>query len=305
MGPASQYAMSQHCQKYLSDNGYSQPELSVPFSGGQCVGAPYTAGWTYLDGSPFIFSASVIGPITAMTATYSRPGPFSNVEYWYYRISHAGGVSEGESAVQPKDDAPGQIVVFRTDGQPDNCGDPAPTVGPGPNPAPRTPFEPEEEPFDEPDTGPILPMPEIPNPFGDPISLPNLPIPRPGGEEYVEPPSSKPSTPEPGTPGTPEETGGDGTSEGGDPDQELVGVLVEALTIPESAREATNFPSTVYIGPCYVWLGLEDRLDLQPEAEYVRFPQFFYAPVPSTHWRVTARVGYNLRVTPYYREKVE
>lgn len=107
-----------------TDDNVNQPPPE--FTGGQCVGAPYTAGWTYLDGSPFIYVASVVGPISSMTASFSRPGPFPNVEYWNYRIVHAGGVSEGEEAVQPKDDAPGLIQIFRQDGQPDNCGDPPP-----------------------------------------------------------------------------------------------------------------------------------------------------------------------------------
>ena len=78
-------------------------------------------------------------------------------------------------------------------------------------------------------------------------------------------------------------------------------MLVEIDSVPPNANVLFTEAGPVYKGPYYVYLGVEDRLDLQPEGSVARQTQFYFAPPDSTHWRVTANSGYTTTITPYYK----
>lgn len=185
------------------------------------------------------------------------------------------------------------------------CGEPETPIGPNPNPRPDPGLPPDDEPFEGPGGEPLFPMPEVPNPFGDPVQLPNFPGPDP--EEPI-PPQLPPVLPDPvppgdsGDPNTPVDTGEGGDAEGEEPDEYLVGVSVEVLTAPPGARTTFTPDGPIYLGACFLYMGGDGGLDLQQEARYLKSGQFFYAPENANRWSVVAGVGYNLRVTPFYRE---
>jgi hypothetical protein len=146
-------------------------------------------------------------------------------------------------------------------------------------------------------------MPEIPDPFGDPVQLPNFPLPRVDGPSLF-PEDDQPPEAEPGEPGTPETVGGDEEAEGeADEGELLTGVLVEVDSTPGFARTVQNVSTPTYIGACYVYLGWDGQLDLQPEGQFLVDGQFFAAVPGMTHWRVRSAVGYTLTITPYYAPK--
>lgn len=193
------------------------------------------------------------------------------------------------------------ITVTRADGQPDGPGSPPPIYRPpvrvpGPPPGPVT--------IDiNPDFSVDIDV-DINNdgtfnfrfnfggegtePGDDPVEVPFDPSPEtrePGGE---------PGDPVTGTPGS-EEEGEAGKGE------ILVGIQVEVESAPPNANVIFTPSGPVYKGAYYAYVGVEDRLDLQPEGATARQTQFFFAPPDSTHWRVSANAGYTTTVTPYYR----
>jgi hypothetical protein len=145
-------------------------------------------------------------------------------------------------------------------------------------------------------------MPEIPDPFGEPVQLPNFPLPRVDGPSLF--PEDEAPLAEPGEPGNPEVIAGDEEAEGeADDGETLTGVMVEVDSAPGFARTVQNVSTPTYIGACYVYLGWEGQLDLQPEGQFLVDGQFFAAVPGMTHWRVRSAVGYTLTITPYYAPK--
>jgi hypothetical protein len=118
------------------------------------------------------------------------------------------------------------------------------------------------------------------------------------------PEDDQPPEAEPGEPGTPDTVGGDEEAEGeADEGEILTGVLVEVDSAPGFARTVQNVSTPTYIGACYVYLGWDGQLDLQPEGQFLVDGQFFAAVPGMTHWRVRSAVGYTLTITPYYAPK--
>lgn len=314
------------CKLYLEDIGQYPGEPSVnppPFTGGQCPGVEYSISGTGeavtdpCPGSPASPSTITLGVGGTLYGPIS--GPFfvgqssascggNNVVTVEFEGFDAGGspaktvrtFSSGRSDVKIPTPTISGLTVTRIDGQPDDCGSLPPEIQP---PTPR------------PDPGPPSPITIAPNfdvdidveffpdgtfnikfnfggegtdPEDDPVEVPVDPSPEtrePGGE---------PGEPVTGTPGS-EEEGAAGEGE------ELVGILVEIDGFPGSANILFTPAGPVYKGAYYAYVGVEGRLDLQPEGSLARQTQFYFAPPGSTHWRVSANAGYTTTITPYYK----
>jgi len=107
----------------------------------------------------------------------------------------------------------------------------------------------------------------------------------------------------PGSPGNGGDTGAGGMQNGAaEPGEELVGVLVQVLSAPTDANRFFSNPEAVYRGAYYVAMGYPGRLGLDMSGGTAEAIQFFHAQQRGlTDYRVRANVGFNLRVTPYYR----
>ena len=327
LGPAAQYGMSQHCQAYLSNAGYSQPELSQdppPFTGVQCDCARYRlrAQGTYTDtfgntNRPYSFPSQYIrGPLSSSRVELG-PGGLADLR-WTYECKGSDSVqypacgavqtfSRTLSTTSPPATVTSMEIVVLEAPDGDTCGDPPappPTFGPGPTPAPDPGLDPTDSPFQDPDGTVYLPQPELPNPYGDPIQLPNIPL-----FDLIKNALSGVGTTQPeadpGVAGDPATTGEGGSAEETAPEgEELVSVLVEPIAIPAGPRKVGNLPGQdIYVGAMYLFLGSEDGQELQEEGRFLAATgQMYYAERSSTTWRILATAGYNLRVTPYYRE---
>lgn len=194
---------------------------SVPFSGGQSPGVSYqvTATYTYETGYP-------PQPITD-TITFAATGPIGgittqttgNVKTWSVSTG-TGLVFLLSTDVSAVGSSAGILNISRSDGQPDEGGDPPPVLDPDapqrPSLAsPNAPFSPPAPsalpgavPFNNPRLMPtpgVLPPPSnapLPNPFSPPAPAPNpapsprlLPSPRPGGAPTEPAPSQNPANP--------------------------------------------------------------------------------------------------------------
>jgi len=190
------------------------------------------------------------------------------------------------------------VSIVRKDGQPDNCGDPSPTVNPPSGrglPGPTTiTINPEFEIEVDVDFDPSGDVTIIFDPDGDPVEVPISPTRETEGPDDI------------GDPAQEEDTGTGGEAEGeADEGEVLTGVSVEVVDVPVFANVNFDGGGALYRGAYYVYLGADSNLDLQPEGAISRVKQFYYAPEPSTEWRVVAGKGYNVRVTPYYRPSIE
>lgn len=330
-GPLNNYAMNAHCTPYWSDQGYDGPELDVPFTGGQCSkrynftvttqasnqGSPIVTdiqidgpvvGTQWNDGTSgsvifgstvgLIGSSNLSGSAIALPSGNNLSAVISGGVKWYRVGTFQSGTGDG--SISAVNNGP-------TFGGADDCGDPEGEIGPGPNPAPDPGLGPDGRYTEGPDGKPILPMPEIPNPFGDPIQLPSIPLPEFGNPAWN--PGSQPGDDpaDPGVPGTSEDTGVGGEAEGEAPSgEELVGLSVEVLDTPVVPRLVGNSPGRpLFVGALYVFMGNDSGLELQDEGRVLEDGQFFFAERSSTRWKVYGAAGYNLRVTPYYRELPE
>jgi hypothetical protein len=290
------------CRPYLESIGEypGEPAYDIPFDGGQC-------DFVYEE---IRFSSTsrgnASGPVPGLNPVFldidNFQGPLQS-----FTLQNRGELGSFVRAIDgngnPRDSDDSNFVyavgLFSTDPDVPGCGDPDPQYEPsgrppGPNPGPRdVDLTPDINVDIDVDINPGGDITVTIDPGdGSPITVDTDPFSDPDGPMD-----------DPGEPGPPVDTGEGGDAEGSDPDRILVGVLVDAITIPNDARIATGEEGPLYIGPAWVYLGMDGRLDRQNDSQYVRFPQFFYAPQPSDSFRVTARTGYNLRVTPFYREK--
>ena len=318
-GP-SRFTMDNMCDPWLQSQGSGGPtEQPPPFTGVQCDCARYRvrAQGTFTDtfgntNRPYTFPSQFIrGPLSSSTVELG-PGGLQDLR-WTYQCKGsdpsqypACGAVQTFSRTTSTTSPPAAVtsmeifVVDAPDG--DDCGDPPGEIGPNPNPRPDPGLDPTDEPFDDPTGQPLLPMPPITNPLGDPIQLPNIPIPKFGQKTYPGSGTEDVAS-DPGTAGPASDTGlGESTEGEADPGDELVSVLVEVLSAPQRPRSLNLGGRTYYIGAGFVLIGSEDGLEIQREADYLFSGQMFYAERSSTHWAVSAQPGYNLRVTPYYRE---
>lgn len=129
-----------------NDDPADVPTPQPPFTGGQCSGVNYNITWT---GTVYPFS-DCSGPINTGSTLIGVPGPITNLRgaidpvspnpacasqnIYYFDFGPSGTrqtlFGQGNGAVL------NSFSVTRTDGQPDNCGDP-PLVVPPPGPVTR------------------------------------------------------------------------------------------------------------------------------------------------------------------------
>lgn len=298
--------MDGFCKPYLENIGQypGEPTATTPFAGGQCPGIEYEVRMQATRPSDGVVfgpaTQRIFGPITEIFA--NKTGSWTG-----FGIGVSGFNAQGEPAVDllafggiGDENVIDFADIERADGQPDDCGDPPPEYEPPlpwPDPGPPSPITIAPD-FDVDIDVEFFPDGtfnikfnfggEGTDPEDDPVEVPVDPTPEtrePGGE---------PGDPVTGTPGSEEE----GEADEG---EVLVGVLVEIDSAPPNANVLFTPTGPVYKGPYYVYLGVEDRLDLQPEGSVARQAQFYFAPTDSTHWRVTSNAGYTTTVTPYYK----
>ena len=308
------------CRPYLGAIGYgTAPEIRVPFDGGQCdeiylVTLRGTQGNGVVGGP---FTRRVHGPIggarfanedgtfrgqlfcRAINNNANNCGPIVPAELAWRGVGLSGqGFNGGTLEI---------LNIVPCDGT-DQCGSPPPEIlppGPPPTPGPRR---------ERYNPGPDIDIDidiEI-NPDGSfdvdfgigPVTVDPFPEPSPGDEP------GGPTGPPPGdvgAPGGPVETGpGSPGGEGGDAEGEappgsvLTGLRLEVLSVPDQRK---RFTPEVLRGVCYVYMGVPGLLDHDPAGAMLTDDQFVFAEKENlTAWRVRANFGYNIRVTPYYRE---
>ncbi len=177
-------AISRICKPYLDDNEWDLPEVDQPLTGGQCEGVNYsfTVGGFYT--SPEGNVPVSVEANCSSSSSNNGPGPISleqNVPGQFNTIRARIRFGDNTTRVFLTTTADTTehfltATAVRCDGQPDDCGDPAPVPTPGPNPAPMP--DPVRLPGDEPRPNPRNPggLPDIPvDPFPDPFGGPGFP----------------------------------------------------------------------------------------------------------------------------------
>jgi len=331
LNAASQEKYERACRPYLDDTnppGGDGVGIAQQFPGGQCEGVIYdifysqavrtsdafgcTAFGDPVDNGGFP-SAAAFGPVSGFSEVLTSITPiFGQDSEQRYRYT-ANGVERfltmGGADVRRFWAACGPSYrlsafdVVRRDGNADDCGSiPPDVIQPRPIADPNPPpFRFNPDPFIDVDvnvtvnndgsitvnvgTGPITVDPFGGGGGGDGGGGGNDPV---GG---------------PGVSGGSGDTGVGGTDEGSAGDgEELVGVLVQVLAAPLDANRFFNNSELVYRGAYYVTMGYPGRLGLDMSGGTAEVLQFFHAQQRGlTDYRVRANVGFNLRVTPYYR----
>lgn len=300
------------CSDYLG-GGLPQAVAGTapPFVGGQCEGVEYkptisARRWSF-DG------LTDLGVIT-QEVSGAALGPFVRA-----RLGSVNGQGRSQNLLIVRPNGTTQSVELfswaafanpvalvsarRTDGLPDDCGDfPGQYAEPTPNPTP------------DPNPGPVQGPVNFPFPFVDidvdadgnvTVDFRDGTPPEtiaPDEDEAGEQGQSGDPT-DPGSPGEAEATGDGGEAEGEAPEgEEIVGLKVDVVSAPPGANTVGRTTATVYRGVGYVRLGYEGRLGVDVSGGVVFPVQFFHAPQRGlTHWSVSANLGFNLSVTPYYR----
>lgn len=322
--PAREAFMRDTCSPYISSIGVPPPgaDYGPPFTGGQCTGTSYAIGWTVsctdvLDGASVgtgngtrpATGTAFAGPIVSITPVPATFGTTGLPQTWVARVVSAGGSNTRDLSILFQDVAgvggrtERKIKAFapsavRLSGGADICGNPAPqwTAGgpgsgfPAPAPIPSPPG------FDIPFPGITVglnPDGTISIDFGD------------GGPPLVVDPGAVPGAGTGADPGEPEAGAPGATGDGGDeegeapPEKELWALKVDISSIPSYANQ---YAPGVYRGVCYVYMGDGNGLDHDPAGAMLRSGQLILAEREGlTRWRVSANVGYNLTITPYYR----
>jgi hypothetical protein len=81
----------------------------------------------------------------------------------------------------------------------------------------------------------------------------------------------------------------------------LWALKIDILTAPPYPKE---FAPGVHRGACYVYMGTPAGLDHDPAGAMLRSGQLVLAERDYlTRWKVSANTGYDLRVTPYYKNR--
>lgn len=314
------------CRPYLEEAGYGPgPGVFQPFKNGQCACSVYRLQYT-ISGTSDQFGT----PFTPITGDFRVRGPVSalrQVNGAGFLYSHRGratfssgatpvcassAVNSSTGPAFSSSDAKVVQTLTLISG-PDNCGGPEP-VGENTDREPDptgNPFRFNPAPNIDVDintvvnvdgtvtfnigTGPI----KI-----DPFNRDTGRKDDPGGGDGGGGGGGDP-TPEPGTPGSPSDTGaGSGGADGDAPEGKvLTGVRLDILEFPGSR---SRFTDEVDRGVAYVYMGAPvEGLGLEPTGSLVRTGQFFFAQKDYlTRHSVRANLGYNIRVTPYYRDKV-
>jgi hypothetical protein len=309
-------SMDRICTPYWNDNGWDGPVPGVPaVIGGQCE-ERYEFVATTTRSNPTVDEPSSLvanGPITG-TRVVGSGTPDVTLEINCRGVS-GGFCFNSFPPVQPQGwygyrggsnitwTTPVISGLSRCSGSGDPCGDSpveGPSVGPNPppDPGPITGPEPTDDP-DNPTGPPLIPLPPYQDPVYGPTPIvgPTGPTGPPGGGGGNDPVGG------PGSPGDGGDTGEGGDESGEAEDgEELVGVLVQVLSAPTDANRFFNNAAVVYRGAYYVAMGYPGRLGLDMSGGTAETVQFFHAQQRGlTDYRVRANVGFNLRVTPYYR----
>lgn len=323
------------CRPYWNQEGDTGPTDSTPLPGGQCPGVPYDIDVFVPDARDGTCASGILlrkgnltGPLSQLRVEFG-----TNTRECGGETYTSGTVLVNDGAGNPQfltvitgtggafypsgGIGSAQITIDRADGQPDTCGSEPVSPNPGTGPVQSLPASgggtPEELPWtigvpvkvDE-RGRPVL-SPTVP-PFNIeiPITIEDIPITfnlgGPSGGQPRPQPFQPQSPGDVGAPGPDATTGEGGEAEGEEPDKYLVGVKVDVLQVPPGGNIRFRSGMPYYVGACVVELGTENGLDQQPEAQFLHSGQFFYAPEGSNKWRVSAYVGYDFRVTPYYRE---
>lgn len=286
------------CKPYWDKNNYSEPVPTGGVIGGQCnVSYTFPGDVRSATGAFATVSNTVkVGPITGINKILNGGG--SGIDR--YVISGPNVISPNIDISRTATGATRLRGPFRA-GQttPDfACGDGSGSgLAPGQNPPPTPPtFPTGSEPGTDSEGQPFFFVPPIdfPTDFNDPKDIPD-------GEPYLGP--IEPPPPGPGSPGTPVTPSpgspAEGEAEEGD---ELVGVLVELLSVPPNANKFQDISVNVYRGIGYVRMGYPDRLGVDTSAAVAQTVQFYHAQQRGlTAWEVVPRNGFTIRVTPYYR----
>lgn len=309
------------CRPYLEDIGYGiPPTAKKPFPGGQCAtnyriwAEQYNAVFGRWNDSAALGGGAqqIRGPVLSLALTNGGPcqgglGP------GFLLGAVATGGANGDSVLtipqacitSPPSGEPGlrALRLVRSDGQPDNCGNPPPVyTGPIPPVAPA----PRPEPFS--------PSPDIDIDIGVDINADGtinvdigtgpITIDPWGDDDGAAGLSTDPVPTDPGAAGASESTGIGGEAGGEAPEgQELVGLLITVTSAPAKANTFGRTQQTVYRGVGYVRMGYPNRLGLDVSGGAVISPQFFHAQQRGlTSHKVGANLGYDLTVTPFYRD---
>lgn len=285
------------CGEYL---GIYTPFGAPPFSGGQCP-VVYLVTFSNDGSGPPTATAFVLGPVGGVRVV--GPNEFG---LYSWEVQEGDGDWSRFRGTSDPDEEWSIDTLSRLDGLPDDCGDPPPVFRPVPgrpaDPGPTPPGGGQPPVFD-PDGNPTFNPGPIDTPFG-PVEHPPIDPFDPGSD--IDDPDPYPPLP-PGNQGDgddPQDTGPDGEVEGeAPPGKVLVGLKINLLTIPPYARP---FTESVYRAPCYIYMGGESGLDQDYAGSMLRDGQFVFAERENlTRWLVAANTGWNIRVTPYYREVEE
>lgn len=295
--PSRESFLRDTCSPYISAafGAIDPARVSRGFAGGQCVGTLYRV---QVRRAPSIqdFGQDLFGPIGNFSYVVTGSPTFRLI----MSVPHRDGIATSNVGQPGESDIATYVqTVERLSGPPDTCGDRPGVWGPGNNP-----------------TGVPAPAP-IPSPPGMPWLFPGVNITlNPDGTitisfgdgtapVTIDPGSepSFPSLPPPGggTAGTPVATGPGGEASGDAPGgQMLWGVKVAITTAPPSANQ---FAPGIYRGVCYVYMGDANGLDNDTAGATMTSGQMVLAERDYlTKWRVVANAGYNLSVTPYYKD---
>ena len=286
------------CNPYLSTIGMAPAdgEFSPPFVGGQCETVYNIPLWTrQVDGSEgVVTNLSLMGPIVSITKT--NIAEFTDR---FVATNEAGGTASADInflsfGAQPR------TGFYDPVGTPNDCGSPPVNYRP-PNSTTGGPDDSGGIEIDIPGIGPIT-VNVNPNDEGNPVVCYEeidlcIEIPIGQGDGVTAAPGADPGPPEEGTPGS---TGEGGEDEGEAPEgRELWALKIDITSFPPRASE---YAPGVYRGVCYVYVGDENGLDHDPAGAMLRDGQLVLAEKEGlTKYRVTANIGYNLTVTPYWR----
>ncbi len=313
--PGNTALLTDVCTPYLDGLG----ETPVPAIGGslvesgQCPGVLYqvqVVGTNNVNGNSFSFSiGNHRGPIRVGATSINLPGDCGSVNILTNNVITNGAGIEIQRQVGCGPLA-GTLRAVCTPLESEaaaGCsgGNSPPSYLP-PTPRPGLPALPPRVNIDFPGLGPVAVEVGI-NPSGQiTVNLPDFGVSGEtgGGNDGGGGNGGGGTAPPPGDAGEPGDS--EGTGEGGDAEGEapegsvLVGLKI---SLAETPKGAVQYTRDVYRGVCYIYMGTDEGLDHDPAGAMLRDGQFVYAEKENlTKWRVSANRGYNLSVTPYYRE---
>jgi hypothetical protein len=301
------------CGPYLDSIGENPTPgtLARPFTGGQCYGVTYRVitSWNSPPLGAQTNEQQVGGRVVGTFRGDKQPNQTTPVGIELQ--SAPGAATTRLNITSLADEYLGSFSIQSVSplsGGEDLCGDP-PAIYDPPKVKPGLPGLPPSTPVDFPGIGPI----GVGINF-DPDGTINVSLPDIGVDVGIEDPfglgdgdggdgggGEDPPPGDVGEPAEPEDTGEDGEASGcASEGSELVGLHLVMTAFPPSRNKYTD---EVFRGAVYVYMGVEELLDLDPAGAMITEDQFVFAEREGlTCWRVRANKGYRFDVTPYYRE---